>query len=218
MPKVTSTLPGESRKRYTAILLALIFAAPSVLYVQIGYPGTSLLLAISFISASVASLLFATAFSLGSLSYFTGWPNIRHGYQKQIGIMAFWWAVAYTLTLPKLYPETYWYGLSDNLFTADVMLGSMAMIIFGAMVLVNSRWIAPFFEQQTIFFVLGLGFVAYALLVIRAIFLEFGVWLQWLNTFIGLPPGRLVLSLIAFIVLLLRVAVAIDKHRKQQLR
>lgn len=215
MSKISTALPRESHKWLTALLLALGFAAPSILYVQIGYPDASLLLATSFISASVASLLFATTFSLGSISYFAGWPNLRHGYQKQIGIMAFWWAVAYTITLPLLYPETYWYGLLNNLYTADVILGSAAMVIFSMMVMINSRWIAPYFERKTIFFVLGLGFVAYALLVIRAIFLEFDVWLLWLSTLTGFPPGRLVLSLIALVVLLLRIAVAIDKHQKR---
>tara|TARA_B100000745_G_scaffold300200_1_gene253213 strand:+ start:1788 stop:2393 length:606 start_codon:yes stop_codon:yes gene_type:complete len=194
--------------------LALCFVALSIFYVQFGYSSISLLSAASFISASVASLLFATALSLGSINYFIGWPNLRHGYQKQIGIMGFWWAVIYTITLPILYPETYWYGLSDNIFTADVILGSIALIVFGAMVLINSRLVAPYFQLQTIFFVLGLGFIAYALLVVRAILLEFNVWLLWLNTFNGFPPGKFTLSLIAITVLLLRVAVAIDKHRK----
>lgn len=216
MSDTNTPLPSEKRTWGVALLLSLLFIAPSVWYVQLGYTDSSVLQTFSFISASVASLLFAIAFSLGSISYFTGWPNMRHGYQKQIGITAFWWAVIYTLTLPILHPELYWYGLPTHFFTADVVLGLSAMTIFAAMVLINSRWIAPHVTKKTIFFILGLGYVGYALLVIRAVLLEFDLWVLWMQTVSGLPPGRFILSIIALSVLVFRVIVAFHKQYKKQ--
>ena len=82
------------------------------------------------------------------------------------------------------------------------------------MVLINSKWVAPHVSKPTIFFILGLGYVGYELLAIRAILLEFPLWAEWLTELAGPPPGRLLLSIIAFLVLTLRLAVAIDKHLK----
>jgi hypothetical protein len=172
----------------------------------------------SFIAASTASLLFATALSLGSISHFTGWPNMKWGYQKQIGVLAFWYSCFYCITLLALYPEVYWYGFFSNFFSADILLGSIAMFIFTAMVLVNSKFFSPHVPREIISFVLGLGYIGYALLVIRAILIELPVWSIWFETFLGPPPGRLVLSVIAFGVLVLRLAVAIDKHLHSSLQ
>lgn len=206
---------SEKSKWLLAIGLSILFILAGTAYIYFTYVTDDILVYLSFLFASTASLMFATALSMGSLNYFFGWPNMRHGFQKQIGIMAFWWSLLYSLTLPILYPELYWTGLSQHLFSADVILGSLSMAIFSAMVLINSRFIAPHVTREKIFFVLGLGYVGYALLVIRAIVLEFDLWLSWLQTLSSLPPGRLVLSVIAFMVLLLRLMVAISKHRKQ---
>lgn len=203
--------PGEAIKWSVALLLALLLTAAAAGYVYIVFGTVSTLMSWSFISAAVASLLFATSFSISSANYYIGFPNARHGYQKQIGVLGFWVSLIYSATLPVLYPEIYWYGLPDNFFTADVLLGLAAMVIFGSMVLINSKPIAPHFSWSTIRFVLGLGYLGYALLVMRAVFIEWDLWEAWLTTFEGFPPGRLVLSIIAIGVLLLRFSVPIHK-------
>lgn len=209
----TTTITNKTRW-LVAIGLSILFVVFAIIYIWVGYE-LSLFQSISFAAASTASLLFATALSMGSFSYFTSWPNMSYGFQKQIGIMAFWWSLFYSITLVVLYPELYWTGLSKHFFSADVLLGLCAMIIFTAMVLTSVSWIASRLSRPTIFFILGLGYVGYALLVIRAILLEFPLWLEWLDLLSGPPPGRLMLSIIAFLVLTLRLASAIDKHRKK---
>ncbi len=209
---------SDRTKWLVAFGLSIIFAIPSVLYVVIGYGTTNVLELISYTSASIASLLLATALSMGSINYFFGWPPMQWGFQKQFGVLAFWFALIYSLTLPLLYPHRYGYGLADHFFSIDVLTGIAAMSIFGAMVFINSAWLAPHFKRETIFFVLGLGYVGYALLVIRAIFLEYDLWVQWFLSMDHFPPGRLILSIIALIVLLLRVVVAILKHRAAKLQ
>ena len=202
----------ERKKWLFACLLSFFYFIPAFLYVSYVNISSGGLMTLSFITASTASLLFATALSMGSISHFIGWPNMKLGYQKQIGVLAFWYSCLYCITLLLLYPDLYWYGFLSNFWSADILLGGMAMIIFTAMVLVNSRIIAPHLQRETIMFVLGLGYVGYAILVMRAVLIEFPIWSLWFEAFSGPPPGRMVLSIIAVGVLILRLAVAIDKH------
>ncbi|WP_406672157.1 hypothetical protein [Natronospira sp.] len=201
--------PSEAKKWGVALSIAAVLFGTHMVYILEFTATTQLLMAVSFAMAATASFLYAMAFSSGSLSYYIGWPNMRDGYQKQIGVMGFWFSFAYSITLVVLYPELYWYGLADNFWTWDVTLGLTAMTIFGAMTVINSKPIAPYFSWDTIKFVLGLGFVGYALLVIRAIFIEFDLWMYWLTTFDGDIPGRLVLSVVAVGVLMMRISVPI---------
>lgn len=213
-----NTITTDKLRWLVALALTFVFSLFGLLYVTSGYAGVRTLELISYVAASTASLLFATALSMGSVSHFTGWPNMRAGFQKQIGITAFLVSLLYTATLPILYPELYWTGLPGHFFSIDVLLGVSAMGIFTAMVLINTPLIAPHVNLSTIYLVLGLGYVGYALLVIRAIFLEYPLWVEWFVDVSGLPPGRLLLSSIAFAVLALRVVVAIDKHRQRATR
>ncbi|HMO78186.1 MAG TPA: hypothetical protein PKA42_00975 [Candidatus Paceibacterota bacterium] len=211
--EIQTVPPSETKKWIVALTIALVLTVISVFYGDLAFPHVEILVAWSMIIASVSSFMLAISLSASSFSYFIGFPNMKDGYQKQIGIVAFWLAFIYCLFLLVLYPETYGYGLADNFFTADVFLGLLAMTILGAMVFINAKPFSQYFSWDTIKFVLGLGFVGYALLVIRAILIEWPLWADWLTTFEGYPPGRLVLSLIAFMVLCLRVCVSIHQAR-----
>lgn len=203
--------PSDSKKWLVAGALALGFFIILINYSLSLTSNTVFLKAVSFAFSATSSFLYAMAFSSGSISYFSGWPDMRHGYQKQIGVVAFWFSFLYCLSLLVLYPQTYYYGFVENFWTWDITLGLSAMIIFGAMTVINSKAVAPYFSWDTIKFVLGLGFIGYAILVFRAIFIELDVWINYLATFEGDIPGRLVLSVIAVVVLLLRIAVPIHK-------
>jgi len=203
--------PSEEKKWLIASGISIFLFVIHFWYI-LGFTSTTeVLVAVSFALAAASSFMYAIAFASGSVSYYIGWPNMRHGYQKQIGVIGFWLSFAYCITLLILYPEIYYYGFAENFWSWDITLGLSAMIIFGAMTAINSKPIAPHFSWDTIKFVLGLGFVGYALLVIRAIFIEFDWWVYYLTTFEGDIPGRLVLSVVAFIVLLMRISVPIHK-------
>lgn len=211
IPTNNLNLPTTVQKCCVAAILALIFVVASSFYIVLLGINIGTIQAWSFLSAAVASFLFAIALSMGSISYYAKWPDMRLGYQKEIGVLAFWLSCLYCLTLVLLYPETYWYGFLENIFSADIFFGSVAMLIFASMVTINSKLIAPYFHLDTIKFVLGLGYVGYALLVVRAILIEWPVWESWLMTLDGYPPGRLLLSVIALLVLLLRISIPIHK-------
>ena len=205
--------PSELVKWLFAIVcLAVYGTVVAAYFVLIGRPmGFGLGFWSSWLAAT-AGFMLATSFAASSVSHFTGWPNMRLGYQKQIGVTAFWLCFIYCLTLWLVEPEVYWFGFWDNLGTPNFILGLSAMVIFGLMVIINSKPIAKYVEWPTISFFLNLGFVGYAFLVMRAILLEWPIWSEWFMTFSGPPTNRLILSVLAMVVILLRLAVIIDRR------
>ncbi len=201
--------PSDRTKWLIASGIASVLLLGSMLYIPLALPDAPFLQALSFALAASASFMFALSLSASSFSYYIGWPNMKDGYQKQIGVMAYWLALIYSLTLPYLYPELYWYGLKDNILTPDVILGTTAMIIFTAMTAINSKFLSPYVTWDTIKFVLSLGFIAYAMLIMRAVFIEWPLYEEWFRTLDGFPPGRLVLSVVGMGVLFLRLSIPV---------
>lgn len=199
-------MPTESRKWTVAFLFTAVYASLSMWYLMTVHGMTPSIGFLSSLTSATGGFLLATSFSASSLSYFTGWPNMRWGYQKQIGVVAFWACVAYCLTLLVGQPDIYYYGFWDNLNTPNFILGLSAMGIFGLMVFLNSHFVAPHLNWSTIKLFLNLGFLGYAFLVMRAIFLEWPLWTEWFATLAGPPTNRFLLSSLAITVLLLRAA------------
>ncbi len=213
----TGSTPSDAKRWLVAIVLQLCILMLVLGYVSVQTGSLSSLTAWSLTSAAVASLLYATSLSMGTVGYYTGWRGSRHGYQKQIGLLAYGWSIFYCATLLVLYPETY-QNLAEHFFTADVLLGLAAMHIFSAMTLTSVSSVARHLAPATIKFILGLGFVGYAFLVMRAVLIEFDVWLNWVSTMEGFPPGRMLLSVLAVTVLLLRASIPFHRrfHQKSQ--
>ncbi|MFN3188279.1 MAG: hypothetical protein ACK42D_01920 [Candidatus Paceibacteria bacterium] len=208
----TATTPSNVKKWTVAFGIAF-GALPFIMLYVYGFLGTiSTPVSWTVITAGVAGVLLASSIGAGSVSYYIGWPNLRAGYQKQIGELAFLLCLIYCFQLLWVFPDTYYYGFWENLWTADILLGLSAMSIFGVMILANSPIGKRFLDWEQIKFILGFGFVGYALLVFRAIALEGHIWAEWFVTFDGLPTTRFVLSLLAFLVLLLRASIIV--HRK----
>jgi hypothetical protein len=201
--------PSDEKKWTVSVIIAVAFLLLSSAYIYHTAGEAMTLSAFSAALAVSASFMFAMSFSASSFSYYFGWPNMRHGYQKQIGVTAFWLSYLYCVTLLILYPEIYYYGFFRNLLTPDLLLGLTAMFIFGAMTVINSKSVAPYFSWDTIKFVLGLGLVGYALLVMRAVLLEWPLWEHWFLTLEGYPPRRLILSALAMAVLFFRLSIPI---------
>lgn len=200
-----------------ALRWALGLAAFFALYVY-SYDGTLLTItAWGKVAAATATLLFALAFGMGSLSYYTGWPDMKKGYQKYMGVLGFWIALMYSLLLAISDTDRYVVHLYENLFTVDVGLGLIAMAIFSLMVVINLKSLNSFVSLGVIKTVFGLGFIAYALLVIRAIWIEWDLWAAWAVAMEGLPPPRILLSIIATTVLAARVSIPLHRSREKKL-
>ncbi len=207
-------VPSEGKKWLTALLFMLGYGVLVVVYMFLVYGGIETLSFWSGVSSAVAGFMLATAFTASSFSYFTTWPNMRLGYQKQIGVLAFWLCVVYCVTLVFLEPEVYFYGFYEHLFTPDIFFGLIAMVIFGLMVFINSKPVAPHFSWPTIRFFLNLGYWGYGALVVRAIFLEGPLWINWFLSFDGPPTNRFILSVLAVTVIGLRIAAVQSKKRQ----
>lgn len=211
MPK-KQPLPSETKKWLMALIFTAGYGSLVTAYLTLVTDTAFSLHFLASWSAATAGFMLATSFTASSLSYFTGWPNMRLGYQKQIGILAFWLCLVYCVTLLFLEPDIYYYGFFSNLTTPNFILGLSAMTIFGLMVTLNSKPIAPHLSWDTIRLFLNLGYLGYAFLVMRAILLEWPLWVDWFATLSGPPTNRFILSVLAIAVLLLRLAVIV--HRK----
>jgi len=209
---VSSLTPSEGKKWAVAFGIALGSVPFITAYVYAFLGTVSTPASWTVITAGVAGILLASSIGAGSMSYYTGWPNLKLGYQKQIGELAFWLCFIYCLQLLVVFPDRYFYGFTENFYTADILLGLAAMIIFGAMTFVQNPLIKKLLTWEQIKFVLGFGFVGYALLVFRAIALEGHIWAEWLRTFEGLPTTRFVLSALALIVLLMRASIIVHRN------
>lgn len=210
------TFPSDAKKWSVAFGFMLGYGALVTAYFQTFYAfGFDMSFWVAS-TAAVGGFMLATSFAASSVSHFTGWPNMKLGYQKQIGVLAYWLCVAYCFTLLASDPATYYYGFFENLGTPNFILGLSAMTIFTLMVAINSKLFAGRVGWPTISLFLNLGYVGYAFLVMRAILLEWPLWVSWFTTFDGLPTNRFILSVLAMVVLLLRLAVIIDRNRKRR--
>lgn len=213
--KSINTTPSEGRKWFVATLFALTGVTIFTLYVYLLLGSLGSLSAWNMITAGVAGILLASSLSASSLYYYLGWPNMKWGYQKQLGVLAFWMCFFYCVQLLLIEPEIYWYGFWDNLGTPNFIFGLSAMVIFGAMTFANTPFMRRFISWETVKFILGLGFFGYALLVVRAIFLEWHIWETWFKTLEGLPTTRFVLSVLAIAVLLLRASIILHSRLRK---
>lgn len=193
-------------------LLAFGTASLFVVYVYFLDGSLSTLLSWSKVVAGTSAVALGISLSLGSIGYYFDFLDKQVLYRKYLGLVGFWLALFYSVMLLFVNPSRYFFGFFDNLGSADFIFGLAAMAIFTMMALISNipmmKWLGPERWRS----LLSLGYVAYALLVIRAIFIEGDMWLRWWQTMdSGLAPARLVISLFAVVVLLLRVSVPVSK-------
>ena len=161
--------------------------------------------------AGTAGVLIAASFALSGFCYYFDFLDTKLGYRKYLGLLGFYSALAYSVSLPILYPERYAYGLSAHLFDAEVILGLIAMVILAGTALISNTTMMQMLGPRRWRQYLRLGYLAMVLFIVRAYLLEHELWFDWMSQPQGLPPGRMVLSLINLGVIGLRVAMWLDK-------
>lgn len=187
--------------------------------------GPFTLISFAKVMAGTANFLFAASLSLSSLGYFFDFLDSKVVYRKYFGLLGYFSALAYTLLLPVLQPERYWYGFFENFWTSDFLLGLSAMAIFTMMAVISNdramMAIGPVRWRN----LLRLGYIAFFLLVVRAMMNESNaigadlrpeMWGEYLRSFDTLPPPRLLFSIVGTSVVVLRLAVEFDKWRKRR--
>lgn len=162
-----------------------------------------------------ASLLIGFSFALSGFCYYWDFLDKKLAYRKYIGLVGYWSALSYSLTLLFLEPERYIFTFFDHIYEWEVLLGVTAMAIFTSMAIISTNRMMRLLRPQKWRYGLRLGYVAYALLIIRAYILEKDLWLQWATTPDSLPPPRLVLSIFAILVILFRISMIVSQYRKK---
>ncbi|MFC1687022.1 hypothetical protein ACFL0L_00380 [Patescibacteria group bacterium] len=171
---------------------------------------------ISKVVAGTAALMIGISFALSGFTYYFDFLDTKIGYRKYIGLTGFWLALAYSIMLVFIDPDRYFYGFFENIGSADFILGLSAVGILAFMAIISNSWamhkLGPLRWRQLLRF----GYVAYALLVTRAIVTEWDLWTVWWNAPETLPPPRLTISVIAIIIILFRISMIISKFIKQR--
>lgn len=154
--------------------------------------------------AATASIMIGLSFALSGFCYYFDFLDRKIAYRKYLGLVGFWLAFLYVLILAILNPQKYFYGLFTHFWSADIILGFAALGIFSFMAIISTHWsmrrLGVMYWRRG----LRLGYLAYALLIIRAVIIEGDTWYVWFVYSYGLPPLRLVGSVFAAAVLFLR--------------
>lgn len=206
----TQHKPTKSLKMWIGpLILALVLLAFTNIY-NFFYFGSLTTRSMVEATAAAAALMIGISFSLSSMSYYFDFLDSKIAFRKEIGLIGYYLALAYAILLAINRPEMYISGFFKNLLTADIILGLSAMTILTAMALVSINKVMMKITPAVGKKVLRLGYVAYFLLILRAIILERETWLSWFTNYDGLPPARLLVSFFAGFVIILRLMMAIS--------
>ncbi|MEP7166587.1 MAG: hypothetical protein ABI758_01250 [Candidatus Woesebacteria bacterium] len=200
--------------RNTILFAGLIYALSSVygvLYVQ-----TISIAVCSEALAFTAGILIGSSFVLSSLTYFFNFMDTKLKYRKQLGLLGYYVALAYSITLFLRNVDHYGTHASTSLGTREALLGLSAMAILSMMAIISGNWAIKLLGNRWRM-LLRTGYIAYILLIIRAFIIEGGSWRQWAFSFMSLPPPRLILSIFALIVIYARIGLEIALRLKKKL-
>lgn len=179
------------------------------------YRGTIDAAVLSENLALTGGILIGLSFALSGITFFYNFLDSKLKYRKHIGLLGYYFAVAYTVTLIVRFPDRYWYQFPTSLFRVDVVLGITAMAILSFMAIISQNWAAlrlgKYWRP-----LLRLGYLAYALLIVRALILEGPRWSLWAESFKTVPPPRLLLTIYALLVIILRVVLEIALQKKKR--
>jgi len=170
------------------------------------------LLTFSKALAGTAAIMFGFSFSLSGFCYFWDFLDTKIAYRKQLGLVAYWLALAYSLSLLVLNPDIYLFGFFDNFWSYDILFGTASMAIFTFLAIISTDKMMIKMGPKRWRYTLRLGYFAWLLLAFRAYFMEQEMWLGYLKTLEGFPPPRLLLSLYVLAVIAFRISIDISKR------
>jgi len=173
------------------------------------------LTALSQATASIAALMIGLSFAMSGLTYYFDFLDSKLAYRKYFGLAGYYLALLYIFSLLLLEPKRYFFGFFDNIVSADFLLGLSAMAILSFVALISNSWgikkLGPHWRPSQ-----RLGYLAYALLIVRAVVIEWDVWIEWWENFAGLPPPRLLISIFALLVILFRGSMIVPQFLRQK--
>ncbi len=178
--------------------------------------GNFSLASFSKMVAGTSGFLLAYSFSLSTLGYYFNFLDSKVIYRKYLGLMGYFFALGYSIMLLFVDPNRYFYGFFENFWSADFLLGLAAMAILTVMALISNNSALKLLGPKRWRSILRLGYLAFFLLVIRGIILEGDQWLAWLVSGTGLPPVRLLLSVVAIFVIFTHYSLFFTEWQKKK--
>lgn len=200
--------------KHSLLFGGLVFAL--LLVYTVIYNHALTILAVSQAVAGSAAVMIGSSFAISGFSYYFDFLDKKICYRKYIGLIGFFLAFLYAVLLLFINPKRYFYGFFDNFFSADFILGLTALGILAFMAIISNNAIMQKMGPKNWRRGLRLGYIAYALLVIRGYLFEKAAWFAWLNDPKGLPPPRLVVSVFAVLVICLRLSMIISELFKKR--
>lgn len=159
--------------------------------------------------AFTAGILIGCSFALSGLSYYLNIFDTKLKYRKYLGLLGYYLALSYSISLVIRYPDRYGAGLLMTLREPEALLGIGAMTILTLLAIISASWaikaLGSYWRPM-----LRLGYIAYLFLVIRALILEGKTWTAWGQSLDTLPPPRMILTLFALSIIYLRIVLEVD--------
>ncbi len=176
-------------------------------------------LTISFLNeaiAGTASIMIGISFAFSGFCYYFDFLDTKIIYRKYFGLIGFWCALLYAMVLGILHPQKYIYDVLTHFWSADIILGFVALGIFVFMALISTHWAVR--GMGVVYWRRGLrlGYIAYILLIIRAVIIEGDMWRSWFAYPYSLPPLRLLGSIFAIGVLFFRGSMIISEFFRKK--
>lgn len=162
-----------------------------------------------------AAILFGASFAMSGFCYYFDFLDAKIGYRKYLGLTGYFFALLYSFSLLIVEPERYFYGFFNNFWSADFLLGLTSMALFTFMALISNTSAMKKLGPHRWRLSLRVGYFAWSLLALRAFAIEHALWAQWLRTFKGFPPPRMLLSLYVVSIILFRVSIELSKYFKR---
>lgn len=190
-----------------ALLMAVLFYALAVGY-NFLYWQEFRIASLSESLAFAGGILIGGSFALSGITYFWDFLDTHLKYRKYLGLVGYYLALAYSVTLVFRFPDRYLSNFFTTLFQFEALTGLAAMAIFTMMAIISGNWAVKILGGSWRP-LLRLGYLAYLLLILRAFNIEGGAWWSWATQLNGLPPARLLLTIFALLVIDLRIILEI---------
>lgn len=163
-----------------------------------------------------AAICLAISFSFSSWCYYFNFLDHKLIYRKYFGLTGYYIAILYSFSLLFVNSERYFFGFFENIFSADFILGLSALAYFTFMAVISNSWAIKQMSPKHWRWALRGGFAAWFLLAVRAFILEKPLWLDYLSTFRGFPPPRMLLSLLVVAVITFRLSIEVSKKLRNK--
>lgn len=213
MPTTTPNIFQQHIKRkiwiHSWILALIIYIILLVVTYQLD--KTFGFFTISKALAGASALLLGASFSLSGFCYWWDFLDTKIAYRKQLGLAAYWLALAYSISLLFLDPNKYFFNFFDNFLSADILLGLISMAILTVLAIISTDKMMLRLGPKRWRLMLRFGYLAWLLLALRAYLIEKNLWFEYLITGQGFPPPRLLLTIFVMAVILFRLSVDISK-------